>query len=128
MREIKFRAWSAFEESMSYDVTLFANGWIEAVFPNGYEAKYVENVIPVMQYTGLTDCNGVEIYEGDIVTGKRDSHWHGGYDWVKGEVCFSDYNLSFNVDGIGGGALFNIEDIEIIGNIYENPESLENNE
>lgn len=89
-------------------------------------------VIPetVGQYTGLTDKNGVKIFEGDIVS----QNW---YDYNEpgdssfGEVVFCEYDCSFSVmdvekDGIeplGRCHAYHWE-AEIIGNIHDNPELL----
>ncbi|TWK44759.1 hypothetical protein CHCC20347_1479 [Bacillus paralicheniformis] len=71
----------------------------------------------------VKDKNGREIYEGDVVKGIRDSHWHGGYDIVLGKVEFDEETCSFRVDG--GGLLYRIEEIEVIGDVYRNPDLLE---
>lgn len=74
----------------------------------------------VMQYTGLKDKNGKEIYEGDIVKYKR---INGSFDY--GEIqyngCAFDINNSWNLQ------VFASRGIEVIGNIYEKPELLEGN-
>jgi uncharacterized phage protein (TIGR01671 family) len=78
-----------------------------------------------MQYTGLKDKNGKEVFEGDIVS----------YDMIDGdEVCevFWDagsVKMKFKESGGWQSYSVNVEDVEkrvlIIGNIYENPELLE---
>ncbi|MEI3891952.1 MULTISPECIES: YopX family protein [Bacillus] len=82
----------------------------------------------VGQYIGLKDTSDEKkmVFAGDVVVGKRQSHWHGGYDNVKGVVCFSDTNFGFEVNGVGGGDLHSIESIEVIGNIYDNKDLLDN--
>ncbi|SME48609.1 YopX protein [Bacillus cereus] len=82
----------------------------------------------VGQYIGLKDSSDEKqmVFAGDIVVGKRQSHWHAGYDNVKGVVCFSDTNFGFAVNGEGGGDLHSIESIEVIGNIYDNKDLLDN--
>ncbi|MCR8981475.1 YopX family protein [Brevibacillus laterosporus] len=120
MREIEARGWDGMKmyyfDLASYMVV-------------NEEAQ--ENMCPctanrsLMLYTGLHDKNGKKIHEGDIVVGKRDSHWHDGYDRVRGKAYFSYSHLAFKVDGIGGGSLHDVEEIEVIGNIYENPELAE---
>lgn len=125
MRDIKFRAWSDFEELMSYDVTVYANGWYKAVFPNGYEAKYTPNSgLKVMQYTGLKDKNGKEIYENDVC---RD----GEALYV---VRYSDELGQWLLHLLENGTIMNnvrylnsdvVTEMEINGNIYENPSLLE---
>jgi uncharacterized phage protein (TIGR01671 family) len=80
------------------------------------------NEIELMQYTGLKDKNGKEIYEGDILSRKK---WGlGGYheDEERYLVESLDYYLdSGEVDYHFGVHLWN-EYCEVIGNIYENPE------
>ena len=81
------------------------------------------------QYTGLKDKNGKEIYEGDIVSFNLKSD-NGGQPNITGyieyQTTFSGYRImslkgSFALD-------YNIKDIEVIGNIYDNPELLEEGE
>ncbi|MGG1712494.1 YopX family protein [Bacillus licheniformis] len=113
MREIKFQAWDLDAEQMY--------NW-ESIRQHFHEHLDHPRV-KVRQYTGLKDINGREIYEGDVVKGIRDSHWHGGYDIVLGKVEFDEETCSFRVDG--GGLLYRIEEIEVIGDVYRNPELLE---
>ncbi len=80
------------------------------------EPRYV-----IQQYTGLKDCNGKEIYEGDIVK------WHEGENNLS-EVIFQ--NGSFMVRGINWGAFWYLSDYcnfyKIIGSIMQNPELIKN--
>ena len=94
------------------------------------------SVIPetVGQYTGLTDKNGVRIFEGDIV--RYAERRLGGEDvsvafpvtFDEGGFCAHHYFLNnWLRNGLGGNT--KLEDIEVIGNIHDNPELLggENN-
>lgn len=106
MREIKFREWSTkYKEMIDWEV--FKNKTdLGAVLNNEYE-----NIIH-MQYTGLKDKNGKEIYDGDIIIWSEKRYkivWH---EKIAGFVMENN-----------GIERPDIEfDIEIIGNIYENPE------
>lgn len=88
----------------------------------------------VGQYTGLTDRNGKKIFEGDIVTYEdAEADRDGYYDNVflnRGEVRISAWDgICFTNKQIAGTSdLYESEtmiDCEIIGNIYDNPELLE---
>jgi hypothetical protein len=118
MREVKFRAWIHKLNCWADEVVVscIANVW-------GY-IGFDSNGIPyyncdLEQYTGLTDKNGKEIYEGDIIISKNivkkgaEVKWD-VYGWSIGSCWpFSDYESSY-------GSF----DFEVIGNIHENPELL----
>lgn len=96
------------------------------------------------QYTGLQDKNGTEIYEGDIVTGTKYPFIENGKQNYIGMVVFYEDVAQFGYEykcvnkdkrGISNGinneftANKNLicEELEVIGNIYDNPELLEKN-
>lgn len=85
------------------------------VFPNEFQSGLSETVIPstVGQYTGLTDKNGKKIFEGDVVR-----LWCGTHGTF--ELCVSDIR-----NGLMPVGAENIKEIEIIGNIHDNPELTE---
>ena len=110
MREIKFRAWNTHELVLVPDVTWSHNKTINEHLNDGY--------FLFMQYTGLKDKNGKEIYEGDIVDCKTYSHW--GHILEVENMVEWRQQLDYEFDGKSEQP----EDLEVIGNIYENPELL----
>lgn len=141
MKHNKYRAWDNVENKMYYageeELILFmldSSGIMaEKIIPdNSIEGFHVEKLehLQYMQSTGLKDVNGVEIYEGDVVTGVENSHWHDGYDVQRGIVEYKTWLTAFYVDAskyktlTGGAVLSDVENLKSIGNIYENPELL----
>nr|DAR94681.1 MAG TPA: YopX protein [Caudoviricetes sp.] len=121
MREIKFRAWvkekkAIFEVILIDYVTKKVTYLLERVghLLSIRDAKF--NDVELMQYTGLKDKNEKEIYEGDI--------FHIGSKKILYVVEWIDCGLKGrqikNKSWIGLD--YWKDDIEVIGNIYENPE------
>lgn len=130
----KYKAWSKRMEMMIPNEVMVEAGRQLVIFakrmrpnmPDGQNAKgglllpTDDDDLVFLQYTGLKDRNGREIYEGDIVQGEQPGRWHAGVDKVLGAIRWSDYTSGFVVDGFG--QLHRVNEIEVIGNKYENPE------
>jgi len=120
MREIKFRVWCKEGPSM-LDWDYLIN---EPDFADFMKGAHVEDAYysRLMQYTGLKDKNGKEIYEGDILE-------FSGNVVALGIVKYNENFATFQACNGNSGWLFGNEsgtNIEILGNIYENPELVKN--
>lgn len=125
-REIKFRAWDNENKYMitskqgiftalrnSMNITVQDNGY----YNNGDLLKPNKEKYTLMQYTGLKDKNGVEVYEGDKVMFD--------YEWTEpneiGVITWNKDTASFQIKGhIPSSSMKHLDRMKVIGNIYEN--------
>lgn len=121
MREIKFRGWdgrSIFDVSQ---ITFPGGGMWEVQNGRGVSIK-AQPHITLMQYTGLKDKNGVEIYEGDII---ENVVYGGKYiiRWGNKDSEYAGFTGGLNGKEIGDLLFYSDKkNCEVIGNIYENPD------
>jgi uncharacterized phage protein (TIGR01671 family) len=139
-REIKFRVWIPFRKQMlfSSDAVITLDGKLMGLTrPSQFTGKhrlveideFVElKDIKIQQFTGLKDSHNKEIYEGDIIEtciADDDKNERFSVVFVDGCFCRHDYNCSFVnpllIDNLGIG-----QADKVIGNIFENPELLNN--
>jgi uncharacterized phage protein (TIGR01671 family) len=131
MREIKFRAYDEFKKVMIHDAYFNGHWWCYQGICEGTER--VENAeikigaktgMPVvMQYTGLKDKKGIEIYDGDII--KSDKYMIVYVEWNTLNASWHCYNIKHRFISTWTLGHYITDGITVIGNIYENPELLE---
>ncbi len=127
MREIKFRAWDKQFKKMSPVKELNLSNGVCIIFNDPNPGRFLGS-FEIMQYTGLLDKNGKEIYEGDILLYEGDSCKHCGKP-IYGEhkpyrVEWCDYGWdAINKENSISPTCWQKE-IKIIGNVHENPELL----
>ena len=128
-REIKFRAWNAKEQLMSDPFGLIRGTLIWR--KKGETAVTFASLFPeyiIMQYTGLKDNNGKEIYEGDVIEYTKETFPEDSdvlvYITKRDRIVFSggQFQASKSCFGWVGEDLIYLPTSTVIGNIYENPE------
>lgn len=121
MRELKFRAWDK-KEKILRDVREIN---FEGIDFSVREVKYGNtrirydqlDRIVLLQYTGLNDKNGIEIYEGDILFEPHEEEYP--------QVIFDEGVFYLRYSTFVHPLFEECDSLEIVGNIYENPELLE---
>lgn len=120
MTILKFRAWDEDSQKMNGNVEIYI------AKDKTIEVRPKDDKTIVMQSTGLKDKNGKEIFEGDIVkfSDCDDDAYVTPVVWDKNYACFGvsfsgKYPISFDYLE---EFYTELKDIEVVGNIYENPE------
>ena len=130
-----FRAWDG--RQMTSDFALInGNCWVEKnpkttsyveVYTDGRQETYYSDWATyrrvdykIMQFTGLLDIRGIDIYEGDIIRSDKNCMRAAGYE--KGEVIF--YESCFRVQDVALSIIVQAFHPIIVGNIHKNPELL----
>lgn len=131
MREIKFRVINTKTKEWLHkpgeEVNLFGEQILMGGFMSSVSIPDLDDYLP-LQFTGLKDKNGKEIYEGDVVRANS---------WANSIIVFGKIGYDGEWNGLTGYALeiwgadnnfyelqyhFDPNKLEVIGNIYENPE------
>jgi uncharacterized phage protein (TIGR01671 family) len=143
MRKNKFRAWEKSVRGLDgggmmwqsdetfKDYVIGFDGSVYEKFKDSFAGvsfdsyRDVSDRFVLMQYTGLKEMNGREIYEGDIVRYKL------GSEWVVGDVRYDEYAARYVKRAEKIGELWDYKDLSsyigstsVIGNIHEDPELL----
>lgn len=127
MRDIKFRGYSQKYESWFYGYLVpnaKGNIQIKHILDNGNTAMTTVEISTIGQYTGLKDINGKEIYEGDIL---RMHYIKNGTEELIASVVYSEDYAQYVINNDkyrlnNYEPLCDYEDLEVIGNIYDNPD------
>lgn len=123
----RFRAWLKEDKEMiDVDEIHFKNGELDFI-GNGITWMYKKSDIVLMQSTGFKDKNGKEIFEGDILKVTNLSSWLEVVSFNEDKAMFVSKETKRKVEETPLYDLFNTDifEVEIIGNIYTNPELVE---
>ena len=134
MREIKYKAFDKIQnEWLDRDDLIFQGGcWYKnfRALEDGVTLPVDEGNVVIVQYTGLKDCKGVDIYDGDILKAESNGLWRVYFEYCEWRVeCVKtgEHTYSFSSQGI-----YEFTDRqddskvtdEVVGNIYEHADLL----
>jgi len=133
MREHKFRVWDKKRKEWLYDtehaISLFGETIILGAFPQRKDGSHVKlsefNDLVAMQYIGLKDKNGKEIFESDIIKCKYGKAIIESIEDIHQSLGWRDKKEHSKCSDIGRTIEKFKNEIEIVGNIYENNKTKE---
>lgn len=135
-REIKFRIWDNAPIKDGFEGAMID---MEYAMQSDYLKAALNGDYAIMQYTGLKDCNGVDVYQWDILKGEEDIYSHGQHsivEFYRGSfiisLCYdmtpitlSEQKMLYNPSDYPNTEKYNwLEGYQVIGNIHQNPELL----
>lgn len=134
-RKIKFRAWDIEKKEIRYDITGFEcslEGTISAVFLDGdvYPLQGYGQSAFIMEFTGLFDRAGKDVFEGDLLMGCTEDIWRVMWNPEDARFVLFLIEATKKFDGRLGGYYismqgYRVKAMSIIGSVFENPELLE---
>lgn len=134
MRDLRFRAWLKDDEIMVTPISMIFDG-VARYTTRLFNKDYAPSQLVIMQFTGLKDKNGEEIFEGDVLQSDL-REWKDDKNYPTFVVKWSQPLTRFTLvrpsgnDGFWGlemtdkYAKGSVDHLEVIGNIYENPDLL----
>lgn len=127
MRTIKFRVWNIKKQIMDLvdELTFIENDGITYITTIKTEVCLRRDEAKIMQYIGINDCNGREIYEGDIVELDKKFAEAQGYSSTISEVVWDEDGALFDTPKIQYAlSQHNSKYFTVIGNIFQTPQLL----
>lgn len=130
MRDRKFKAWLNLDEGLGGQRMYDVRGWSEDEYVEleGF-GKVDACDVKIIENTGVIDCEGTEIYEGDIL--HRDSHWLMYVEYIEGSYCLVAVDQIQRMNWIpiemSSDMISGVSKRRVIGNVLSHPEIIETN-